>query len=100
MTLTELLQFYAPLAGLLVMAFWVGALSNRVATLEREERDRKTRDRDDLDERDRMVRLETKLEGVETKLGGVERELGTVHRLIANLATGQGGKVIHFGDEA
>lgn len=99
MTITELVQLYAPLAGLLVMAFWVGALSNRVATLEREERDRKTRDQAELNERDRMVRVETKLESVETKLESVERELGSVHRLIANLATGQGGKLIRFGDD-
>lgn len=41
MTSAQLLQLYAPLAGLLVLAFWVGGLSQRVRGLETVAKDNK-----------------------------------------------------------
>ncbi len=89
MTLSEVLQSYAPFAGLLMVVFWLGVLSNRVATLEREERDRKEREAGSLLERDRITRMETILGGVETQVGGMKRELSGIHRQLANIATGK-----------
>lgn len=34
MTVVQLVQLYAPLAGLLILSFWVGRLSQRVTDLE------------------------------------------------------------------
>lgn len=76
MTVTQGLPFYAPFAGLLAVVFWLGVLSNRVATLEREERDR-------------LPRVETLLDSVSDKVGRVERQVEGVHRQLANLATGK-----------
>ncbi len=89
MTLAQALQLYAPLAGLLAVVFWLGVLSNRVSTLEREERDRKGRDTVSLAERDRITRMETTLEGVNTQVERMARELGGVHRQLANISTGK-----------
>lgn len=89
MTLSEALQLYAPLAGLLAVVFWLGVLSNRVATLEREERDRKDREKHDAGERDRIVRMETKMDDMKEKIDGLGRELGVVHRQLANMVTGR-----------
>jgi hypothetical protein len=36
MSFAELVQLYAPLGGLLALAFWSGVLSNRVTALERD----------------------------------------------------------------
>ena len=36
MTVVQLVQLYAPLAGLLILSFWVGRLSQRVTDLEEE----------------------------------------------------------------
>lgn len=89
LTLSQIVQFYAPFVGLLGVVFWLGVLSNRVATLEREERDRKGRDKSEFEERDRLTRVETLLDTVSDKVGRVERQVEGVHRQLANLATGK-----------
>ena len=90
MTLSQALQLYAPLAGLMVVVFRLGVLSNRVATLEREERDRKERDRDGVDHRDKIARLETLIDVASEKMERFERQLDGVHRQLANIATRSG----------
>ena len=90
MTLSEALQLYAPLAGLLAVVFWLGVLSNRVVTLEREERDRKEREKTIADERDRIVRMETTIDAMKGQMDRVVRELAGVQRQLANLAAGRG----------
>lgn len=90
MTVAEVLQFYAPFVGLLGVVFWLGVLSNRVVTLEREERDRKEREKAIVDERDRIVRMETTIDAMKGQLDKVVRELAGVQRQLANLAAGRG----------
>ncbi len=90
MTMSQVLQLYAPFAGLMVVVFWLGVLSNRVATLEREERDRKGREAAASEERDRVTRIETLMEGVGAKVDRVERQIEGVHRQLANIATRSG----------
>lgn len=98
MTFTQLVQLYAPLAGLLVVTFWLGVLSSRVMTLEREERDRKEREKDGQDDHDSIVRMETHIEALTDGLKAVQRELAGVHRALANMASGKGGQIVQFGD--
>lgn len=90
MTVSQALQLYAPMAGLLAVVFWLGVLSNRVATLEREERDRKTRDLANVTDRDKITRLETLIDGASEKMERFERQLDGVHRQLANIATRSG----------
>jgi hypothetical protein len=87
MTPTELAQFYTPLIGLIGLAFWVGGLSNRVKTLEREAKERKDEGKDDDADHDRIVRMETILERMELKMGTVERDMSGVQRALAKMTS-------------
>lgn len=60
--LDQILRLYAPFAALMGIAFWVGVLSARVITLEREERARKERERIEGDKHDGMKEKLTILE--------------------------------------
>lgn len=96
-TFTQLVQLYAPLAGLLVVTFWLGVLSARVMTLEREERARKQRDRDDQSDHDSIVRMEAHIETLTKGQEAMQRELAGVHRALAHMASGKGGAIVQFG---
>jgi len=67
-------QLYAPLAGLLVFAFALGILWQRVRTLEKA-------GLTDENTRERLIRLEVKLEAlprIEAQIEGLHREIGAV----------------------
>lgn len=86
----QLLQFYVPLSGLVLMAFWVGALSTRVKQLEKTaEEDRK--------DTERLVRVETTLEAVKNELDGIQRSIDGLHRMMGNLISVRGSSVIELG---
>lgn len=85
MTISELVQLYAPLAGLLVLAFWVGALSQRVKNLEQADRDRKRADDDQGSIRDRLTRIETKFESTADDVAAIKRSMDGVQRQLGNL---------------
>ena len=88
MTVAELVQLYAPLAGLLVLAFWVGSLSERVKNLRRDLDKVLVREAAETGEGgmlERMIRMEIKLEGAGTQLESLDRHMQGVQRQIANL---------------
>lgn len=84
LSFAQVLQLYAPLAGLLVVVFWLGVLSQRVKNLEAvlskmEEGDAQG------GVVDRLARLEVHsetaakaLEKISTELNGVQRQLGNL----------------------
>jgi hypothetical protein len=76
---SQLVQLYAPIAGLLVLAFWVGGLSQRVKQLEKESIG------DDL--RAKVIRLEVQMESAAATLEKVDRSLQGIHRQLANIAS-------------
>jgi hypothetical protein len=87
MTMTALLQFYAPLAGLLALAFWVGMLSQQVKD--------QGKDIEKLKEAgepggvsDRLVRLEVNGENTAKAMEGVHRSLEGIQRQLANMVQG------------
>lgn len=90
MTTTELAQFYTPLIGLVGLAFWVGGLSNRVKTLEREAKElkdaKRVEDASETADHDRIVRMETILERMETKFNEMERHVSGIQRSLGNRA--------------
>lgn len=96
MTVEQLLQLYAPLAGLLAITFWLGVLSARVTTLEREERDRKVIEREAPEERDRVTRLETKFEAIDDHFEQMQRSISEIQRSLSNLVTGRGNRPIRI----
>jgi hypothetical protein len=88
-SLGQLLQFYAPLAGLLVTTFWLGVLSARVSTLEREERDRKDREPLEQTDHDTLVLLSGDMSAVKETLKAMARNYEGVQRQLATLSSGK-----------
>jgi hypothetical protein len=85
MTVTQLVQLYAPLAGLLIIAFWLGVLSQRVKQLESNMPDSKM-----------LARLEVKVEAIEADLQGIRRDIHTIQRQLGNLMTGGAASIVKF----
>lgn len=98
MTLTEALQFYAPLAGLLATTFWLGVLSSRVSTLEREERDRKDREPIERTDHDTLVGLSNDMTSVKETLKGMARNYEGMQRQLANMTSGKGPREYRAGE--
>lgn len=96
-----MLQIYAPLAGLLCVVFWLGVLSERVASQSRKIQNLET-EVDKLKGEDghgseRIVRLEVKVENVETQGQSILRSLEGIQRQLANMI--QRGMPREFGVE-
>jgi hypothetical protein len=73
-SLNNLVQFYAPLVGLLGFAFALGILWQRVKVLEKA-------GLADENTRERLIRLEVKLEAlprIEAQIEGLHREIGAM----------------------
>ena len=83
MTLSELLQLYAPLAGMLMLAFWVGVLSERIKGLRA--------DLTDLESSTSagglpsIIRLEEQVRNMDVELQKLNRGVEGVQRQIGNL---------------
>lgn len=96
MTVTQLFQLYAPLVGLLGLAFWVGVLSQRVKQLEEVAKDLKVAHAEGNEVFERLVRLEVNMENAVTQLGSLDRGMQGVQRQLGNLMV-KGGAVQEFG---
>ena len=87
LTVQQLFQLYAPLAGLLVLAFWTGGLSQRVKSLEEDVKAAHTKLGEVGGSGERMVRLEVQMEQANAKLHAIERGQAGVQRQLANLVS-------------
>lgn len=96
MTVTQLFQLYAPLAGLLGLAFWVGVLSQRVRQLETTAKELRDGAHDQNAVIERLVRLEVQMEHSTASLTSVDRSLQGIQRQLGNLMH-KGGTVTEFG---
>lgn len=83
MTLPELLQLYAPLAGMLALAFWVGVLSERVRGLRFDVQ--KLQNEDTVADAPTVVRLEEKVSGLTAAVEKLTRGMDGVQRQLGNL---------------
>lgn len=96
MTLTEVIQLYTPLGGLVLMAFWVGALSQRVKRAEQDITDLHENDQAGEEKRgpvyDRLTRVEVHQETMLKEFEGFRRDISGINRQLANLATHGGIK--------
>ncbi len=85
MTVTGLFQLYAPLAGLVMLAFWTGMLSERVKNLQIAVS--KLQSDEDHDRGfERLIRLEERVESVDKTLEKFDRTMQGISRQLANLA--------------
>lgn len=85
LTVSQLLQFYAPLAGLLGVVFWLGVLSERVKTLSRRVDDLEKAGEEAGGDVRKLVTLEVQMGNVLTRLDSVDRSLSGVQRQLGNL---------------
>lgn len=99
MTVTELVQLYAPLAGLLAVVFWLGVLSQKVKDLQ----ERVATLRSDHDgtgsDHDLLVELRTQMRLVVDRLSGLERTMQGTQRQLGNLMMKGGAGFEHPGGE-
>ena len=88
---------FTPLAGLVGLAFWTGILSQRVNQLSetaKELRDASAEVAKAISERsERTARLEEKSIDKERRLTQIDHRFNAVHRMLANLASGNAGKL-------
>lgn len=96
LSVSQMLQFYAPLAGLLLVVFWLGVLSQRVKSLENTVR-RMEETEGEGGVIERLVRLEVHSETMLDQMKAQTREMAGVQRQLGNLMSG--GKIIGFGSE-
>jgi hypothetical protein len=97
MTVTELFQLYAPLAGLLALAFWTGMLSQKVADLKEDVKSLMNESGGKDGTGSRLVALEGAMDGVKKSLESIDRGMSGVQRQLATLAT-KGAFVPMMGD--
>lgn len=84
MTITQVLAFYAPFAGLLLVVFWLGILHQRVRQLE--ERVRALQASENAGGMvDRMARLEVHSENTIATMEKIEREMAGLQRQMGNV---------------
>lgn len=91
MTLGGAVQIYAPLAGLALLAFWVGALSERVKNLRKDVDTLNARHDAEMGEGgllERVIRMGVNLENATKQLESLDRHMQGVQRQIANLMKG------------
>jgi hypothetical protein len=96
MTLEQLIQVYAPLAGLLGAFFWLGVLSNRVHTLEKAAAKVEAASRTERDDFGRLIALETEMKTVITSLAEIKRGMDGVQRQLANLMGAKPGVLVEL----
>lgn len=83
MTVPQLLQLYAPLAGLLGLAFWVGVLSERVKNLRFDVQELKSENVEGGSPA--IIRLKVEMEGVKGAMEKLTRSMEGVQRQLGNL---------------
>lgn len=89
MTVTQLVQLYAPFAGLMALSAWMGALSQRVKHLEGEGLSQT---------RDKVIALEVEVQNLTKSTDKMGRGLDGVHRQLANIAAGKVGMLYESGE--
>lgn len=98
MTIAQLMQLYAPLAGLLAVVFWLGVLSERVRALAERVKALERARTDGRDDHDLLVKLETTQEAMLARLDSFDRALQNVQRQLGNIMVKGGAKIIELGD--
>lgn len=96
LTSANLIALYAPLAGLILMALWVGALGNRMKVSER----RQSKTEADIESlKNDKVTLGVLLEKASTSAAAMEkmqREMSGMQRSLANIASGHVPGIVKF----
>lgn len=87
LTLANVLQLYAPFAGLMALAFWMGVLSQRVRHLE---------SFGFMKVSNQITELKTKQDAMGEDVGEMKRAMEGVQRQLANISMGRVGQVLEL----
>lgn len=87
-TFAQVLQLYAPFAGLMALAFWMGVLSQRVRHLE---------SFGYIKVSHQVVELSTKMDATQKDVGELKTGMDGVQRQLANIAMGRAGQLVELG---
>jgi hypothetical protein len=98
-SVSSLVQLYAPLVGLLVMAFWLGVLSQRVRVSERRQDATDAALKAATAETTTVAVLGSNVGKMEKTLEKMEREMAGVQRALSKIATGEHGPITRFEQE-
>ena len=94
MTLPQVIQLYAPLAGMLALAFWVGVLSERVRRLREDVKELQADS--SVAGSPAVVRLEEHVSGLKTSVDKLNRGMESVQRQLGNLMQKGPGHIIEL----
>lgn len=95
LTVTQLLQLYAPLAGLLAVVFWLGVLSQKVKNLESDIAGLQKDQDDGSDDHDLLIGLKTTMEAMSKRLDSFDRSMQGVQRTLGNMMIKGGASFEH-----
>lgn len=95
-SVSALVQLYAPLVGLLVMAFWLGVLSQRVKVTERRQEKAEVALEAAKLESMTVAVLASKFDDMKETIEKMEREMRGMQRTLANAFSGKVGTIHKF----
>lgn len=100
LTVTQLFQLYAPLAGLLVVVFMMGGLFNKVTTLVDRVTKLERSAADGVQDAVHLGRLEERIDNMGKTVDKVDREMQGVLRMLANMTSGRRAQDITKFDQS
>lgn len=90
MDLSPALQFYAPIVGIIALAYWSGVLAARVKHLEKDVFNDASR-QERAGDHDRLVIVEATVTNIHDDVVGIKRSIDGMQRQLGNLMTGKSG---------
>lgn len=96
LTLPQIVQLYAPLLGLLGLAFWTGSLSERVKVAERTLKELREGEALGQAMRERIARFDERQDLMGKSVEKLERLMEGVQRQLANLANLNSGGIVEL----
>jgi predicted CopG family antitoxin len=87
LTTDNIIQLYAPLAGLAILAAWVGALGQKVSDVVRRLGELEKHNETDIVMAVTIGRLEERINTVVTGQGKLDRDMQGVQRTLANMTS-------------
>lgn len=103
LTTENIISLYAPLTGVVVLAFWVGVQTGRLTDVIRRvlnlESKAEAGTSDDIAAAEGRGEVKAKLEALSTGQKHIERDIAGIQRTLANMMSGKGGAITVFEQE-
>lgn len=96
LTVKDILSLYAPLAGIVGLAFWTGVLSQKIADVVRRVLHLEGKETGDNAVIVQLAQLEERINGWGKGQEKLERSMSEVQRTIANMTSGRRSSITKF----